>query len=129
MCDPAAARRSTTRSGCKHRDRQLLHEVAGGDGRALQATSREALENTARSRELCNVELKLGKTYPAEVQGARRLDRRHRTSREVAERGPRARASTSSHARGEKFDADAYRDAPARSSSASSRRWASRATS
>ena len=82
-----------------------------------------------RIAEQCNVELELGKTVPAALQGARGLRRSTATSRELAARGPRARASPSSPRAGSTFDPDAVPRARSSSSSASSRRWASRATS
>ena len=50
----------------------------------------EAMENTARIAELCNVELELGKTYLPQVQGARGLRRSTRYVARGGARGPGA---------------------------------------
>ena len=71
-----------------HRNDAFFVKTPAEMERLLQAHPGGAGERRARSASCATSSSSSGKTLPAQVPGARRLRRRHRTCSEVAERGP-----------------------------------------
>ena len=97
------------REAAQARRRQLLHEVAGRDGRRVQGRAARRSRTPRRSRQRCNVKLKLDQTLPAALQGPRRRDARQLHRASIIDKGLERRFGELA-ARGVAFDPDEYRE-------------------